>query len=345
MRELLKLAPNDPSWLSLIEQDQTATVFHHPAWMKLLSDCYGYRPFVLAVAGQNSQVCAGIPIAEVNDHLTPRRFVSLPFSDYCGPLYNSQEDLRLLTGALVNQHRSNHFPRIEIRSALPDDANIQSIAPFVLHTLPLEANFTQVARRASRQQIQNVRTAEKNAIRIVHGAGIEEVRAFYRLHCLVRRKHGVPVQPWNFFKLLTQRLLEQGLGFVLLAYQENRCISAGLFLHWQNTLTYKYSATETASLNLRPNHLVTWSAMKWGCENGFTTFDFGRADLEDEGLRAYKCRWGAAETPLVYSYIPTAPKQKVGGSGRLGALLMAVIRRSPVWVGQAIGEAAYRFVG
>lgn len=345
MKDLENFSIKDPRWLSWIEQNPVATIFHHPAWMELLSKSYGYRPFIFAVQDSDGQLAAGIPIVEVNNYLTPRRYVALPFSDYCAPLYRDEESLCLLASALVEQQQAKRFPRLEIRSALPGQPKIQASSPFVLHTIPLDPDCARNAKRANRQQMQNVRTAEKNGICIVRGTGLDEVRAFYRLHSLTRRKHGVPVQPWNFFKLLTHYLLEQGLGFVLLAYKENTCISAGLFLHWQRTLTYKYSATDEAFLELRPNHLVTWTAMKWGCENGFATFDFGRADLEDEGLRSYKRRWGADEIPLSYSYIPSAPVQVDKGNGRLNTLLKTVIRHSPVWVGQTLGQIMYRFVG
>jgi CelD/BcsL family acetyltransferase involved in cellulose biosynthesis len=345
MEEPLILAPRDPRWLSLIEKDSTATIFHHPAWMELLSACYGYRPFIFAIPDRNGQVCAAVPIAEVKNLLKSRRYVALPFTDYCQPLFRDEESLCSLAASLVEQQQTKRFPKLEIRSALPAQANIQTSSPFVLHTVPLDPDFTRVAKRANRQQIQNVRKAEKNDIRIVRGTGLAEVRAFYRLHSLNRRKHGVPVQPWNFFKLLTRLLLEEGLGFMLLAYKEEACISAGLFLHWQRTLTYKYSATDEAYLNVSPNHLVTWTAMKWGCENGFTTFDFGRAEREDEGLRAYKCRWGAGEIPLTYSYIPSASGMITRGDGRLSTMLKELIRRSPIWVGQVIGRIMYRYVG
>ncbi len=343
MFNIQKLKPEDPQWLCAVQADPAATVFDHPAWMGLLSACYGYRPFIFALQNASGELSAGIPFAEVNDHLTPRRWVALPFSDYCTPLYRTEESLCHLSDSLVEQFQQKQCPRLEIRTALPLNPQIQMCDSFVLHTVMLEADSAKVAKRAHRQQMQNVRTAEKNGIRVERGTGIEEVRAFYRLHCQVRRRHGVPVQPWRFFQLIHRFLLEPGLGFVMLAYKDSQCVSAGLFLHWQKTLTYKYSATDEASLDLRPNHLVTWKAMEWGCEQGYTAFDFGRADLEDEGLRSYKRRWGAAETPLTYAYLPTIPEEK--GTGKLGELMKKVLQRSPVWVSQAAGEILYRFVG
>ena len=87
----------------------------------------------------------------------------------------------------------------------------------------------------------------------------------------------------------------------MLAYQGNQPLAAGLFLHWQQTLTYKYAASSDQVQSLRPNYLLTWTAIRWGCENGFRIFDFGRTDVADIGLRTFKSRWGAVELPLIYS--------------------------------------------
>jgi lipid II:glycine glycyltransferase (peptidoglycan interpeptide bridge formation enzyme) len=345
MIELTRFPYRDPRWLNLIQQDPAATIFDHPAWMELLAACYGYRPFIFALQEDGGRVCAALPVAEIKDYITSHRYVALPFTDYCAPLTRDENALLLLLDKLVEQQMTKKIPRLEIRSGLPALDGIQERTVFVKHSVPLEPDSTKVAKRVSRQQMQNVRTAENNGIRVVRGTGLAEIREFYRLNCLNRRKHGVPAQPWSFFNLLAHTLFEQDLGFVLLAYKDDICISAGLFLHWQKTLTYKYSATDENALNLRPNHLVTWTAMKWGCENGFTTFDFGRAEQEDEGLRSYKRRWGANETPLAYSYLPSAPAQSAQMSGKLGGMLKKIIQQSPVWLGQAVGQIMYRYVG
>jgi CelD/BcsL family acetyltransferase involved in cellulose biosynthesis len=92
-------------------------------------------------------------------------------------------------------------------------------------------------------------------------------------------------------------------------------LAAGLFLHWYHTLTYKYSASDDEGQKLKPNHLLTWTAIRWGCENGFKIFDFGRTDVKDEGLRTFKNRWGAKELPLIYSTLSTVTER--ASSGRL----------------------------
>src|SRR5439155_12278093 len=97
-----------------------------------------------------------------------------------------------------------------------------------------------------------------------------------------------------------------------------------------------------SSWPLRPNNLIFWDAIRWSCEKGFAKFDFGRSDFDSKGLRDFKSGWGAVEEPLVYSAIGAEPP-------RVGPLIFAsvlppLIRRSPLWLCRAIGEAAYRHI-
>lgn len=89
--------------------------------------------------------------------------------------------------------------------------------------------------------------------------------------------------------------------------------------------------------------LLLWIAISWACANGFHWMDMGRTDNEDEGLRNFKLRWGAEESPLVYSELPAnAPRQS---GSRLAPLMKGVITHSPAIVGKLIGELLYRHFG
>jgi lipid II:glycine glycyltransferase (peptidoglycan interpeptide bridge formation enzyme) len=133
------------------------------------------------------------------------------------------------------------------------------------------------------------------------------------------------------------------LGFILLAYAGDQCIAAGLFLHWQKILVYKYASSDDTGQGLRPNHLLTWTAIRWGCENGYKIFDFGRTDIENEGLRTFKNRWGADEIPLSYSYFPAKPIHS--SKSRISSLMNVILRNSPLWVCRSTGELLYKHFG
>jgi CelD/BcsL family acetyltransferase involved in cellulose biosynthesis len=158
-----------------------------------------------------------------------------------------------------------------------------------------------------------------------------------------RHRKGIPVQPRKFFDLLGKHILAQGLGFILLAYKDDQCLAGGLFLHWQHTLTYKYAVSSSKGQQYRPNNLLSWTAMRWGCENGYTVFDLGRTELENEGLRRFKNGWGAEESPLPYSVL--SAKSQDTGNDKLMSLMSTFIQKAPPWVCRVTGELLYRHFG
>lgn len=308
--------------------------FHHPAWATLLADCYGFSAFALAVADERGGLVAGVPVIETRSPLRRRRWVSLPFTDVCPPLGSGD-----LGAALDEERRRAGIPRLEVRDELPEG---QTRATAVLHTLELQESSDALFSRFHPSQVQrNIRRAEKEGVRVRHGASAEDlVDVFYSLHLRTRRRQGVPVQPKRFFRLLWERMIEPGLGFVSLAESEGEPVAGAVFLRWGEAATYKFGASDPEWLRLRPNHLIFWDAIRMLAADGVRTLDFGRTELENEGLRRFKSGWGAEETPLVYTVFGDAPQ---AGRDRAGQALGAVIRRSPPWVCRGLGELLYKY--
>ena len=335
---LLELA--DERWLAFAESSPQATIFHHPAWLNLLADCYGYRPFVLAVAGTDGSIHAGVPIMEVKSPLSGQRWVSLPFTDHCAPLFRDIDALGSLTDAVVQISEAERVPKVELRWEYPRHSEVQSASHHVLHTVKLGPDVDSVVGRIHRMHRRNTKAARKKGVRVEWGKQREHLDAFYNLHLETRRRQGVPIQPRKFFDLLASTIIEQGLGFVLLAYKDDQCLAAAVFLHWRHTLIYKYGASSTEGWSLRPNNLLFWTAIRWGCENGYTLLDMGKTELTNTGLREFKDRWGAEELPLTYSFISATPPRSA--NGRLMGVMRTVIQNSPSWVCRATGELLYR---
>lgn len=341
--EALFLDLSDSRWHALTATQPQHHIFHHPAWTNLLADCYGYRPFVIAVGDTDGNICAGLPMMEVASYLTGRRWVSLPFTDHCAPLYNDAESLSRLINGLTHLSKDQSTPKIELHSEFPQHPAIRQYSHQVLHILPLCPDSEEVASRFHSTHRRNIRVAQRRGVRIEWGSKREGLEAFYRLHLRTRRRQGIPIQPKRFFDLLGSHLIEKGLGFVLLAYKDDQCLAAAVFLHWNRTLTYKYGASASDGLNLRPNNLLFWTAIQWGCENGYTLFDMGKTDLDNTGLRAFKNGWGAKEVPLAYSTLSIEPIQS--RTENLLPVMQIVIRNSPLWLCRAMGELLYKHFG
>lgn len=333
---------DDARWRSFVTQNAEATPFHEPVWTELLARTYGYRAFALAVVGDDGLPVAGAPFLEVRSVSRRRRWISLPFTDECPPLANDAGSRRALTLALAHAQEVLGAPQIDIRGTV-DGLGWRTTANAVIHELPLERDVECVRSRFSRSQvIRNISRAQREGVTIRRAVDARDLRAFYHLHTRTRRRQGVPVQPKRFFELLWAQLVEPGLGFILLAHADGPDPVAGaLFLTGAGATIYKFGASDTDAWRLRPNHLIFWTAIQEACARGDCRFDFGRSDLGNSGLRAFKTGWGATERALRYStLLPGA----AGGVEHFAARATSVmIRKGPGWLCRGTGEALYRY--
>jgi CelD/BcsL family acetyltransferase involved in cellulose biosynthesis len=335
----------DPRWGDLVEHAPGGSVFHHPAWLALLHATYRYEMLACCVGGGSDDLLAGLPVATVASRITGRRLVALPFSDLCPPLVDGRASAAApaaLAAALGELQRSRGMP-LEVRGT----GEVLEWAPpgerFHHHVLALERDVEAVRRRFAKSQVmRGVRRAQREGLRADLRRDRAGLASFYRLHVMTRHRLGVPTQPRRFI-LGLERLFDRGLGFALLVRRGEHTIAGAVFLTFRDVLTYKYGASDARFLALRPNNLLFMEAIRWGCEHGFRSLDFGRTHWGQESLRAFKLSWGPEERELRYRRLGGA--EPAGASERLEQLLGAVIRRTPPLTGRVIGEVLYRHAG
>lgn len=329
----------DGRWRDFVERAQDATVFHHPAWLGLLARNYRYEFRAPCLVGDGDRISGGLPWARVESRLTGRRLVSLPFSDASPPLLDGAGETEL--AAAVETERAKTGLGLEVRGRLEPLGGV-SAHRFWQHTLALDRDADAVARRAKSSIRRGVSKARREGLVFERRTDRDAVEAFYRLHLATRRHQGVPTQSKRFIRGL-EELFAEGLGFVALVRDDGRPLAAAVFLHAGGHLTYKYGASDRAALARRPNNLLFAEVIRWACENGLEMLDFGRTDLDNEGLRSFKRGWGAEESPLHYTYVDLpAPDEDHSLPERVMA---PVIRRSPPVLGRLVGAALYRHFG
>jgi CelD/BcsL family acetyltransferase involved in cellulose biosynthesis len=333
----------DDCWTAFVHSHPCANAFHHPAWARLIAECYGYRSFVCAVVGADGRIQAGVPVVEMRSRLTGDRWVSLPYTDFCQPLANSPAALDRLVEGLLGLYRDRQAPRIELRWELPPKTGIEFACEYVLHTLPLSREAQSVFRRFRKSHRYELRKADLGPVRVAQAERKSDFEAFYHLHTQTRRRLGVPVQPKKFFDLFWEQLIQTGLGFVLIAYHQQEPISGAVFLNYNGTVIYKYSASNEAYWRLFPNKLLLWRAIQLSCERGYAVFNFGNSPADNSGLREFKLGWGATETDLIHSYIGATPVRNPDGVSR--KVMSGVIRHSPAVVCRFLGELLYKHFG
>jgi CelD/BcsL family acetyltransferase involved in cellulose biosynthesis len=338
------LEMTDPRWAEFTAAHPAATPFHHPNWTRVVAGCYGFRAFVLAVSDETGAILAGLPIVEVRHLGSGPKWVSLPYTDYCPPLISKGREEGQLVAALQHASRAAGVRQVEIRAAVAGGSAAGATA--VRHVLALSRNPAEVYAGFHRSQVQrSIRRAEREGLTVRQATRPEDlVGTFYQLHLRTRRRQGVPVQPRRFFRLLWENAISTGLGSVLIVEASARPIAAAVFLAWNGTVIYKFGASDASAWSLRPNHLLFWHAIRAACEQEYRSFDFGRTDAGQAGLRNFKLSWGAAEEPLVYRTLGGKPESASSAEGMATKVLSSLIRHGPPLLCRAFGESLYRYV-
>jgi hypothetical protein len=339
---LKNLDIHDSDWLKFVSSREKGNIFHHPQWCSFISECYRYVPQLMVSYDGNGTLEAGLPSMQVSSLISRPQILCLPFSDFCEPLAVGEGALSRLVNALQEWRREVGSFGIQIHWPLEESPGVFKGESTIMHVTKLDPNHEKLFKEFRKGVKSSIHQAEKVGVTARMGTSWEDVEGFYALHLETRRRLGTPVQPFRFFRLLWEKLIDRHFGFVVSGYKDSQMLASSIFLHWNKTLTYKFSASRPEFWELRPNNLILWHAIKWGCENGYRIFDWGKTDPENEGLRAFKRGWASEEKIMHYSILADKPP-KPSKIKRIQPLLTKFIQHSPPWVCRVIGELFYKY--
>lgn len=289
----------DPTWDAMVTARQDHWIFHRAAWARVLVETYGHRPFYLRISVDDIEA-ALVPLMEVNSCLTGHRGVSLPFSDFAGPLWTDATQSASVYNALLELASERKWKHLEMRGGSVPPENAKSFLTYDAHQLDLRRGDESIKQGLDPSVRRAIRKAEKSGMEVTVERGTDAMDAFYDLHGKTRRRHGLPPQPFDFFQSIATHLIARGLGEVVLARLSGVPVAGAVFLQSRGRVIYKFGASDAAHWPLRPNHLVMWAAIRHFAEVGCQQLHFGRTSQADEGLSHFKRSWGCDSELLRY---------------------------------------------
>jgi hypothetical protein len=304
----------DPRWSELLDKHPAASVFHSSGWLSALRETYGYEPFVVSTFS-NSTLTNGIVACRVNGWGF-RRLVSLPFSDHCDPLVDDPKDLTELLNGLSDQARTGGWRSVELRPRIAaqrfGDAaracGLTTGSEYYLHRLDLRPELPQLFSRMHRSNTQrSIRRAEREGLTYETGTSERLLTSFFRLLRLTRRRHGLPPQPFSWFRNLVSCMRAQVAIHV--ASKDGAPIASMLTLSFKNTMYYKYGGSHAAYHRVGGMPFLFWRVIQDARASGFLELDLGRSDLDQHGLTAFKDHLGATRSTLTYYRYPPRPRE------------------------------------
>ena len=291
--EVLDVDPTtDAMWCELVEV-RRSDVFHSPAWITVLRDTYGFdlRARVLL---EGDRVVAGLAYACVDD-VFGRRRVSLPFSDFCDPLVDDEAQWDALThDLLVEQVPFSFKPLFD--DVARQDPRLAEQGRVKWHRADVTRDPDQMWSDLHASARRAVRKAEKAGVTVRSAEGVADMRRFFELHLRTRKqKYALLAQPWPFFEAIWNAFMAEDRGHLLLAEVDERIIAGVVYLRWKDTLDYKFNASESGALDLRPNDLIMWEGLGLAHGAGASWVDFGVSDVDQDGLIRYKQKYATEE--------------------------------------------------
>jgi CelD/BcsL family acetyltransferase involved in cellulose biosynthesis len=301
-------AVSDPLWERLVAQHRTS-VFHSPAWLRVLQDTYGFPLRASMLRGAAGDPLGGLVYAEVDDIRGPR-LVSLPFSDFCDPIVADDAAWQAVIADVLGDARRFDLRCVHSEEPLRDP-RLAEVGRARWHAIEVEQDEGEAWQRLHPSARRAIRKAEGAGVTVEQATSERQLREFFELHLRVRRrKYGLLAQPFAFFEHIWAQFLEQGSGVLILARVDGRAVAGCLFLEWQDTLYYKFNASDLDTLAVRPNDRVLWEGLRYARTRDLQRLDFGLTDWDQHGLVQYKRKYATEErTITMLRHAPSPPEQ------------------------------------
>lgn len=339
----------EKTWDDFVHAHPLGSLYHTSSWHGVIEDTYRLMPEYHVGLDSGGAIRAACPVIGLRNLLLGRRRVSLPFSDYCDPLVQSREELSALLESLRGSMQDVEIRAFRMNLEMEGYNTDNSFSNFLIDLgQDPERLYESLHPSCIRRQIKK---AENMGIEIREGRSEADLRSFYRLHLMTRKRLGVPVQPFLFFINLYRRFKENGDFNLLLADFGKRVVGGLVLLGYKpddtsmarSCLYYKYGASDSEYFNHGVNPLLFWNAILRARDQGYHQLDLGRASIQESGLQRFKKNLGAHQAPLLY-YYRAKVLTNVEGSA-FTPIAKYVLRKSPAVLNRVAGRIFYRYLG
>lgn len=283
-------------WAEFVANNRDATFFHRIEWRDIIEDVFGHQTHYL-LAERDGQVVGVLPLAEIRSHLFGHSLSSLPFCVYGGVAtadHAASTALHLAAREIGVKRGVSHveFKNRSVRQ--PDWPTQHLYVTFRKEIAPeLEANMLAIPRK------------QRAMVRKGIAAGLDsriddDADLFFRLYSDNVHRHGTPALSRRYFRELVARFGRDCNVLTVFSNDGEPLSSVLTFLHCDEVLPY-YAGDLPAARSTAANDFKYWELMRFGCENGYRIFDYGRSK-RGTGSFDFKKNWGFDPVPLSYEY-------------------------------------------
>jgi len=335
-----------PLWNSYVLNHPNGTFFHLIGWKTVVEKTFHHKSYYLVAerSGNSTHPMVGIlPLFSVKSFLFGKSLVSLPFAAYGGILADDQSVSQQLLDKAKEITSSEGLEYLELRSR---DGEIPDLSTKDLYVIfrrkifeDLDSNMMAIPRKSRRM----VRQGEKAGL--THEFGHEEfIPSFYQIFAKSYHRLGSPVFSVKLFENLLKEFKDQG-NILLIRNREGKAISTVLTFYYKDQVLPYYAGSLFEYRDLAPSDYMYWQLMKYGWENGYTLFDFGRSKI-DTGSYDFKRHWGFEPVPLPYQYFLNRIEEipNISPANPRYQKKIEMWQKMPFWLTKIIGPRIVKYI-
>jgi FemAB-related protein (PEP-CTERM system-associated) len=293
------LAEHLPRLEAYVGQRAEAPLSRHPAWLRVLEEGLGHRPYCLEVT-EDGKTRGILPLGYVRSLLFGRFLVSLPYLNYGGALAEDGPAARLLIDRAVRLADQLGVRYLELRneqSAAHPALNARMTSKVHMR-LRLADSPGKLWDRIPAKVRNQVRKGQKGELTVAWG-GEDLLADFYDVFSRNMRDLGTPVYGRQLFRSALRHF--PGRAELCVVRSGGEPAAAALLLHGQG-VTEVPSASSLRRYNPAcANMLLYWHLLERAVERGQGVFDFGRSTVDSNTYR-FKKQWGAEPYPAEWQY-------------------------------------------
>ncbi len=331
----VEVSSDVPDWSAFLAGQPAATIYHDARWGQVMQRAYGNQPFYLTARDEDDSVCGILQLVLQKSLLFGRHLCSLPYFDASGILADQPAAVEALLSAARSMRKEHRADHVELRQMEPvrDSLPTRTDKVTLWLNLPPDADALWDGLKA---KVRNqVRKPAKAGMEATHGGG-ELLDEFCAVYERTMRDLGSPPHSRRFFREVLDAFGDDVSLFLVRDGQQ--AVASGLLLLRDGTAHLPWAASDFSRRKDCPNMLLYWEMLKFACQQGAGTFDFGRSTRE-AGTYRFKRQWGAQEIPLHWQFIlpegESLPQLRPD-SGKY-RFLTACWRRLPVSLARLVG--------
>ncbi len=286
-------------WNAYVMQSGMSTCYHLTGWKDVIEASFGHKTYYLFAEDGRHEIRGILPLVHLKSALFGNFMVSLPFFNYGGICADDEEIYgRLLNKAaeVAVEVKAGH---IEFRHTHHTEKGLPEKAAKVCMGLPLPSNADDLWESFSAKLRSQIRKPSKEGMYAKIGKA-EELDNFYNVFAVNMRDLGTPVYSKEFFRNIL-KIFPDSSWICTVYAKDGRPVASGFLVGFKEKLEIPWASSLRSFNRFSPNMLLYWTALRFGCEQGFRSFDFGRS-TPGEGTYRFKEQWGAKPVPLYWHY-------------------------------------------